>query len=191
MNITLIDNYDSFSHNLAHALGAAATVTVHRNDAASRESIQSTSPDAIVLSPGPGHPGKPADFGVCAELIAQPLDVPMLGVCLGMQGMAHHTGATVVAAPSIVHGEADRFAPVDHPIFAGLSGNIQVGRYHSLCVDASTLSSAWQPLGTATDGTLMAMAHRERPWIGLQFHPESILTPAGPTIINNFLEMCA
>lgn len=190
MTVVLVDNYDSFTHNLDHAFAeAGATTHVVRNDAVDRSAVAAMNPDAIVLSPGPGHPDVPGDFGVCADLIRDPLDVPMLGVCLGMQGMASHTGGSVVPAPSIVHGESDAFQRVDHAVFQGLPPAPMVGRYHSLCVDPESLPPEWMPLGSSGDGTLMAMAHHERPWIGLQFHPESILTPDGPAMIRNFLEM--
>lgn len=189
--LVVIDNYDSFTYNLVHAFaGLGAHVDVHRNDAITHPELAKLAPDGIVLSPGPGHPGNAKDFGVCAELIRQPLDAPMLGVCLGMQGMAHHTGGHVVQAADIVHGESDTFAPASHPIFANTPPALEVARYHSLRVDEASLPSEWEPLGSTSDGTLMAMAHRSRPWVGLQFHPESILTPDGPTIARNFLDLC-
>lgn len=189
--LLLLDNYDSFTHNLAHGLMAAgADVEVRRNDAIDRAGIAAAHYDGIVLSPGPGSPTVPRDFGVCADVITDPLDVPMLGICLGMQGMAAHTGGRVLRAPEIVHGEARATTLVDHPIFAGIPATVQVGRYHSLCVDAASLPDAWQRLGHSDDGILMAMAHRERPWVGLQFHPESILSPEGPIMLQNFVEMC-
>ena len=189
--ILVVDNYDSFTYNLVHAFaGAGAHVTVHRNDAVDRDAIARDAPDGIVLSPGPGHPGQERDFGVCKDLITEPWDGPLLGVCLGMQGMALHSGGAVVPAPAIVHGSASRFRRGDHAVFAGLPPELSVGRYHSLAVDAERLPPDWQALGATEDGTLMAMAHRRRPWVGVQFHPESILTPDGPKMVHNFLEMC-
>lgn len=187
--VLVIDNYDSFTHNLVHAFaGAGADAGAVRNDAIDHDAIAGDAPDAIVLSPGPGTPAEPRDFGVCADLIRQPLrDVPMLGVCLGMQGMAHHTGGSVIAAPRIVHGQASPFTPRPHPVFDGLSAPMLVGRYHSLCVDGDSLPDDWHPLGASDDGILMAMAHKTLPWFGMQFHPESILTPEGPKMIANFL----
>lgn len=190
-HLAVIDNYDSFSHNLAHAFATAgARVTVRRNDAVDPDGVAALEPDGLVLSPGPGHPAQARDFGVCAGLLQDPLDVPVLGVCLGMQGMAHHTGGGVVPAPEPVHGEATRFRPGDHAIFDGLADELSVGRYHSLVVDPETLPDPWTPLGSGDDGVLMAMAHRRLPWVGVQFHPESILTPDGPRMAANFLEMC-
>lgn len=189
MKVLLLDNYDSFTHNLADALRrGGAEVTVARNDAVTRADIDAMAPEAIVLSPGPGHPANERDFGICTDLICKPWDGPMLGVCLGMQGMAHHTGGTVDSAPSLVHGEGDAVALGEHTMFAGLERPVQVARYHSLCVTEP--SPEWQELGRSADGTLMAMAHRTRPWIGVQFHPESILTPEGQTMIDAFLQTC-
>ena len=188
-HVVLIDNYDSFTHNLADAVRrAGAQVTVRRNDAVTRDDVAALAPDAVILSPGPGHPGNERDFGVCQQLLRDPLDVPMLGVCLGMQGMAHHTGGTIGPAPTLVHGEPDSVPLGEHAIFAGLSRPVQVARYHSLCVTEP--GPEWEPLGRSPDGTLMAMQHRRRPWIGVQFHPESILTPEGQTMIEQFLRTC-
>ncbi|MGB0651815.1 MAG: anthranilate synthase component II [Thermoplasmatota archaeon] len=191
-HIVVIDNYDSFTYNLVHALAAAgARTTVVRNDAVSRDEVAALGPDGLVFSPGPGHPAVPRDFGVCADLITNPLDVPVLGVCLGMQGLAHHTGGRVVPAPEIVHGSA---SPArlqgGSPLFAGLGDAVDVGRYHSLLVDADSLPAAWRPLAATETGLLMAMEHKERPWYGVQFHPESILTPDGDRMVANFVGAC-
>ncbi len=188
MTILVVDNYDSFTYNLVQGLQkAGARVEVFRNDAIDRDGVAARRPSGIVLSPGPGSPAIDADFGVCKDLILNPIDAPMLGICLGMQGMAHHTGGRVQRAPEVVHGEARSFHRADHPIFAGLPDTIVVGRYHSLCVDPA-IPSAWRSLGSTDDGVLMGIAHRERPWTGLQFHPESILSPDGQTILENWLE---
>lgn len=185
--ILVIDNYDSFTYNLADGLGrAGADVQVHRNDAIDRDAIAASTPDGLVLSPGPGSPANEKDFGVCRDLITKPLEVPMLGVCLGMQGMALHTGGSVGAAPELVHGEASPLHLGTHPLFDGMPRPTPVARYHSLCV---TDAPGWQHLGEV-DGTLMAMAHPKRPWMGVQFHPESILSPAGQTLLENFVRMC-
>ncbi len=185
----VIDNYDSFTYNLVHGLAkAGADVQVIRNDAIDRAGIADLQPDGIILSPGPGSPDNDRDFGICKDLILEPLGVPMLGVCLGMQGMAHHAGGRVQRAPEVVHGEASHTTLQPHPIFAGLPTEVQVARYHSLCVTET--GPDWQELGRSDDGILMAMAHRRRPWVGVQFHPESILTPLGQTMLANFVEMC-
>jgi anthranilate synthase/aminodeoxychorismate synthase-like glutamine amidotransferase len=191
MRILVVDNYDSFTFNLVHAVAAqGAEVDTVRNDAIDLAGVQRMAPDGIVLSPGPGNPAEPRDFGVCADLVRERVDVPMLGVCLGMQGMAHHTGGVVVRAPRPVHGEASPVLLQADSIFAGLPGTIHAGRYHSLVVDAASLPPEWAPTARSPDGLLMAMAHRDLPWFGVQFHPESILTPQGPRLIRNFVEMC-
>lgn len=190
-HVVVLDNYDSFTYNLVHALEeAGARTTVLRNDATDRAGIAALRPDGIVLSPGPGHPRNRRDFGVCTDLVRDPLPVPMLGVCLGMQGMALWTGGAVDRAPELVHGEADEAHLAPHPWLQGTPRRIPVGRYHSLRVAADGLPEEWDALGATRDGTLMAIAHRSRPWMGLQFHPESILTPDGPRIIRNFVEAC-
>ncbi len=188
--ILVIDNYDSFTYNLVHGLAAAgADIVVERNDATDRAAIQAKGFDGIVLSPGPGSPAIARDVGVCADLIRRPLDLPMLGVCLGMQSMAHYTGGTVSRAPQVVHGETSQVALGDHPLFEGLPGSVDVGRYHSLRVE-TPLPADWQALGSTQDGVLMAMAHQTLPWVGVQFHPESILSPQGPSMLANFTRMC-
>lgn len=189
--ILVVDNYDSFTHNLAHAASAAgAQVEVRRNDAVTVEDIESMGVDGVILSPGPGHPGTVRDFGVCAGLIRKPSSLPLLGVCLGMQGMAHHTGGSVVRAPHPVHGESSAVSLEPHALFSGIPTTIDAGRYHSLVVDEARLPREWQVIGRG-DGLVMAMAHRTRPWAGVQFHPESILTPHGPRILANFVESCS
>lgn len=189
--ILVIDNYDSFTHNLVHAASTAgASVEVARNDAVTLGGINASGFDGIILSPGPGHPEVPRDFGVCADLVRAGTSVPILGVCLGMQGLAHHTGGKVIAAPRPVHGEATQVTLDAHPLFAGLPPTIAAGRYHSLVVDADALPPDWKVIARG-EGIVMAMAHRRLPWAGVQFHPESILTPHGPRILQNFLEGCA
>jgi para-aminobenzoate synthetase len=190
-NIVVIDNYDSFTFNLVHGLArAGATPRVFRNDAISRDELAALGPDGLVLSPGPGTPANARDFGVCQHLIQAPINVPMLGVCLGMQGMVHHTGGDVIRAPEVVHGESRSFVPRAHAIFAGLGNNLEVGRYHSLTVNPDTLPKEWENLGVTEDGVLMAIGHRTRAWVGLQFHPESILSPDGQKMLDNFVAMC-
>lgn len=188
--ILVVDNYDSFTYNLVHGLAAAgAASVVKRNDAVSRADIRRAPPDGIVLSPGPGHPGVERDFGVCTDLIREPAEMPMLGVCLGMQGMAHHTGGRVVRAPRPVHGEASEVRLERRLLFSGLPETVQAGRYHSLVVEEESLPDEWRVTARG-DGLVMGIAHRSRPWFGVQFHPESILTPQGPKILRNFVEMC-
>lgn len=182
--ILLIDNYDSFTYNLAQLL---PQVKVVRNDEISLEEIASLAPTHIVLSPGPGHPGNPRDIGVCKDLLESDLQIPILGVCLGMQAMAHFSGGKVLKSPTIVHGEAKSAELAEHPIFAGITSPAMVGRYHSFCVDEVTLPAEWSIIARAE--VPMAMVHNQLPRIGLQFHPESILTPDGALMIHNFLEL--
>jgi anthranilate synthase/aminodeoxychorismate synthase-like glutamine amidotransferase len=189
-HLLLVDNYDSFTHNLAHGLAkAGASVDVVRNDAMDLATIQRGGFDGVVLSPGPGHPAVARDFGVCADLVKRAGSLPLFGVCLGLQGMAHHTGGRVVRAPEAVHGQASRVALAPHPLFAGLPKSIAAGRYHSLVAEESSLPAAWDIIARG-DGLVMALAHRTRPMAGVQFHPESILTPHGPRLLRNVLEWC-
>jgi anthranilate synthase/aminodeoxychorismate synthase-like glutamine amidotransferase len=189
-HLLIIDNYDSFTHNLAHGLAAAgARVDVARNDAIDLPGIVEQGPDGVVLSPGPGHPAVARDFGVCADLVKEGGSLPLFGVCLGLQGMAHHTGGLVVRAPEPVHGRSTRVDLAPHALFVGLPRRIEAGRYHSLVVDEARLPKDWDVLARG-DGLVMAIAHRRRPLAGVQFHPESILTPHGPRLLRNVVEWC-
>ncbi len=191
MSLLLIDNYDSFTHNLAQLLGGlGADVVVHRNDAVDIDDIDAIVPSHIVLSPGPGHPENERDFGVCGPVIDRfGPSVPILGVCLGHQGIAHRLGGNVVRAPEIVHGKT---SPVRHDgtgLFAGVPNPVDVMRYHSLVVERQSLPTVLRVTSETVDtGLVMAFAHREWPMIGVQFHPESIGTPTGQTMMRNFLE---
>ena len=188
--LLVVDNYDSFTHNLAHGLAAAgARVDVVRNDAVALEDVEALGLDGVVLSPGPGHPATPRDFGVCADLVKDGGDLPLFGVCLGLQGMAHHTGGRVVRAPEPVHGRSTTVELAGHPLFKGMPRRIAAGRYHSLVAEESSLSDDWEVIGRG-DGLVMAMAHRDRPMAGVQFHPESILTPHGPRLLRNVVGWC-
>jgi anthranilate synthase/aminodeoxychorismate synthase-like glutamine amidotransferase len=185
--ILLIDALDSFTYNLVQAfetLGAA--VRVVRHDALSLADAVALRPDAVVLSPGPGHPTEsPAHMA----LAASPWAVPMLGVCLGHQALAAATGGRVVRAREPLHGEA---TPLEHDgsgLFRGLPEGLPVGRYHSLIADPETLPACWRVTGRSPGGEIMAMAHRTLPRWGVQFHPESILTPDGPALLANFLQL--
>lgn len=183
--LLLVDNYDSFTHNLAHGLaGAGARVDVVRNDALTLADALAGGHDGAVLSPGPGHPAVPRDVGVCADLVRRGGSLPLFGVCLGLQGMAHYTGGQVVRAPAPVHGQATAVHLAPHPLFLGLPPRIQAGRYHSLVADEDGLPAEWDVIARG-DGLVMAMAHRRRPMAGVQFHPESILTPHGARLLRN------
>ena len=187
MTTVLVDNYDSFSYNLYQLLGSMDDVTVVRNDAVSVGDILESNPDRIVLSPGPG---RPADAGICEELIlAARGKVPVLGVCLGHQAICEAYGATVGYARRLMHGKTSIADLRDSQLFKGLGETAQVGRYHSLAVDPSTLPSDLRITSVADDGEVMSVEDTENGVFGLQFHPESILTPEGPAIIRNFMEV--
>lgn len=186
--VLLIDNYDSFSYNIYQAVGAIRPdIKVVRNDACTVAEIKELAPEKIILSHGSG---KPADAGICVEVVRQLYDyVPILGVCLGHQAIFEAFGGTVSYAAQLMHGKASEVS-VDAkcPIFAGLPPFIQAGRYHSLAGIKETLPAVLEIIAMA-DSDIMAVRHREFPVFGLQFHPESILTPMGAKIIGNFLAM--
>ena len=186
--ILMVDNYDSFTYNLVQLLTAAGTeVEVLRNDAESAEAMLARKPAGIVLSPGPG---RPEDAGVCLDLIKSHARVPLLGVCLGHQALGVAFGATVDRAPRLMHGKTSPVRHGDQGVFAGLPNPFQATRYHSLEVKEGTLPPELEPLAWADDGTLMGLRHRDLPYWGVQFHPESVLTGAGPHLLSNFLELC-
>lgn len=186
--ILLIDNYDSFVYNLYQFLAVEdPDVRLVRNDRITPEEALSMEPDAIVISPGPG---KPSDAGVCIELIRQLKGrIPILGVCLGHQAIGEAFGATVTHASRLMHGKTSLLTDVaDDIIFKGIKKPVQVARYHSLSVQESTLPEELEVTARSDDGEIMAMWHREYPIYGLQFHPESVMTPEGSAMIRNFLE---
>ena len=186
--ILLIDNYDSFVYNLYQFLAVEdPDVRLVRNDRITPEEAFSMKPDAIVISPGPG---KPSDAGVCVELIRQLKGrIPILGVCLGHQAIGEAFGATVTHASRLMHGKTSLLTDVaDDIIFKGIKKPVQVARYHSLSVQESTLPQELEVTARSDDGEIMAMRHREYPIYGLQFHPESVMTPEGSAMIRNFLE---
>jgi anthranilate synthase/aminodeoxychorismate synthase-like glutamine amidotransferase len=196
MSLLIIDNYDSFTFNLYQMLQAQTEheVVVKRNDQIRLDEIENMQPAGIVLSPGPGHPSNAGDFGVCAEIVthAQQLNVPVLGVCLGHQGIAHYMGGKVERAPHIVHGKTSSITiTAASPIFRGLPQQFTAMRYHSLVVDEKTLPERLQVTARDTGTSLvMAVQHKDIPLFGVQFHPESIGTPEGATILRNFVELC-
>jgi para-aminobenzoate synthetase len=187
LRFLIVDNYDSFTWNLAHAAAALTgeLPVVLRNDEVDWPAIEARGFDAIVISPGPGHPAVARDFGVSADVIRR-ADVPVLGVCLGHQGIALEFGGTVSRVEP-AHGEV---ATVEHdgadPLFHGLPGTFDVVRYHSLAVD-EPLPPALRKIAWIEDGTVMALRHVSRPIWGVQFHPESILTEYGGELLSNFL----
>ena len=185
--VTLIDNYDSFTWNLVHYLGAqGANVTVRRNDEATVGAIMDARPDAIVLSPGPCTPH---EAGICLDLIAAAAPrVPMFGVCLGHQAMGESFGGEVIRAPIPVHGKLATIQHSGRSVFRGINGPFEATRYHSLVVRRETLPAALE-VTAETDGLIMGLAHRTFPMHGVQFHPESILSQHGHRIIANFLDI--
>ena len=184
--IILIDNYDSFTYNLFHILrGMVPEVTVVRNDAFDPEEIRERDPAAVVISPGPG---RPENAGGCLAFIhGSSGTIPILGVCLGHQALAAATGVPIIPAPELVHGKVSRIRHRNSPLFQGIPSPFSATRYHSLVVDPDRVRDAWRVTAATRDGTVMAIEHRTYPWVGVQFHPESVLTPYGPRIIGNFL----
>ena len=186
--ILVIDNYDSFTFNLVQQLaGEGEEVRVVRNDALAVDDLLGLGARGIVLSPGPG---RPEDAGVCVSLLARRPGVPVLGVCLGHQALGVAYGARVERAPQLMHGKTSAVRHRGEGLFAGLSNPFDATRYHSLEVRADTLPSEIEPVAWSEGGTIMAMRHRERPYWGVQFHPESVLTVEGPLLLRNFVSLC-
>ncbi len=188
MMILLIDNYDSFSYNLFQLIGEInPDITVYRNDKITVDEIKTLNPEAIILSPGPG---KPENSGICIDVVREFYDkIPILGVCLGHQAICTSFGAKVSYAKRLMHGKSSVISLNDDIIFNGLPEEITVGRYHSLSLMEDSLPDSLKIISKSNDdGEVMAVKHNEYDVYGLQFHPESILTPDGLTIISNFLE---
>ena len=186
--ILLIDNYDSFSYNLYQLIGQInSDISVYRNDKISIEDIRELDPEAIILSPGPG---KPEDAGICIDAVREFYDkIPILGVCLGHQAICTAFGGKISYAGRLMHGKSSEVTLTDDIIFRGLDSKISVGRYHSLSLVEDTLPDSLEIISKADDdGEVMAVRHKEYDVYGLQFHPESILTPDGLTILKNFID---
>ncbi|MBI4914145.1 MAG: aminodeoxychorismate/anthranilate synthase component II [Acidobacteria bacterium] len=185
--ILLVDALDSFTYNLVQAFETlGAQVRVERFDALDLDRARALAPEAVVLSPGPGHP---TECGAHMALAGSDWGVPMLGVCLGQQAMVAATGGRVVHAREPLHGEA---TPLEHDgkgLFEGLPPGLPVGRYHSLIAEPESLPACWRVAGRSPLGEIMAIAHRSLPRWGVQFHPESILTPDGPAMVAHFLRL--
>lgn len=187
-NVTLIDNYDSFTFNLVHYFGQlGANVTVHRNDAVSVAEVVAAAPDAIVLSPGPCTPN---EAGVCMDLIrAAAESIPIFGVCLGHQSIGAVFGGEVVRAPLPIHGKMATILHGGETVFRGIEGPFQATRYHSLVVRRETLPGCLRITAETPDGLIMALSHATLPVHGVQFHPESITSQHGHKILRNFLDL--
>ena len=185
--VLLIDNYDSFSYNLFQLVGEIRPdIRVIRNDEMSIEEIRALGPDRIILSPGPGRPENAGIIIDAARILGR--DIPLLGVCLGHQAICAAFGATITYAKRLMHGKQSevRFDR-SCPLFAECPETAPVARYHSLAADASTMPAKLKITAMTSDNEIMAVQHREYPVFGVQFHPESIMTPDGKTMLRSFL----
>jgi anthranilate synthase/aminodeoxychorismate synthase-like glutamine amidotransferase len=184
--VLVIDNYDSFVYNLVQELGElGADPVVHRNDAIDIEAIRAASPDAILISPGPG---RPEDAGISMAVISELAgEYPILGVCLGHQAIGQVYGGDVVPAPTLMHGKTSAIHHDGESVFAGLPDPFIATRYHSLVVEPTTVPDILEVSARTADGVIMGLRHRTLHVEGVQFHPESLLTPNGPSLLSNFL----
>jgi anthranilate synthase component 2 len=192
MKILVIDNYDSFVYNLAQLLGELRTEpAVLRNDRITLEDVVKMDPDAIVISPGPGHPADRKYFGVCTDVIREVGHrIPILGVCLGHQGIAHAFGGKVINAKKIRHGKTSLIQYTADRLFEDVANPFKATRYHSLVADQNTLPSCLEVTARAMDdGEIMGIRHRHYLMEGVQFHPESVLTGEGRRMLLNFISM--
>jgi anthranilate synthase/aminodeoxychorismate synthase-like glutamine amidotransferase len=190
VRVLVIDNYDSFVYNLVQYLGElGAEPVVHRNDAVTLSELRSLEPDAVLVSPGPGSPDEPGDVGVSIEAIRAfgGDGIPVLGVCLGHQCIGQMFGGQVVRAPHVMHGKTSQITHDGRGVFTGLPSPFTATRYHSLVVARDTVPEVLEISAESDDGLVMGLRHRELPIEGVQFHPESILTEAGHSLLGNFL----
>lgn len=187
--ILLIDNFDSFSYNLYQLVGAIEPdIRVVRNNELTVREIEELAPEKIILSPGPG---RPEDAGIIIDVVKElGGNIPILGVCLGHQDICAAFGASITYAKRLMHGKQSTVTfDTDCPLFQGLPESGRVARYHSLAADPDTLPECLEVTARTEDGEVMAVQHRERPVFGVQFHPESILTPDGRTMLDNFIHL--
>lgn len=187
--ILIIDNYDSFTFNLYQLIGEInSDIKVVRNDKLTIEDIRAMQPDHIIISPGPGNPKQ---AGICLDVIRQLAgEFPILGVCLGHQAIGEVFGGNVVHAPEIVHGKADKvYLEAASPIFKDMPDGLEAARYHSLIVEPESLPECLEVTAKTAKNEIMALQHKTLPVYGVQFHPESIMTPQGRTILKNFLSL--
>lgn len=187
--ILLIDNYDSFSYNLFQLVGELCLdIKVIRNDEMTVAEIEKLAPDKIIISPGPGRPEDAGIIIEAAKTICK--KIPTLGVCLGHQAICAAYGADITYAKTLMHGKQSVISFINSsPVFKDIPENAPVARYHSLAADASTLPECLEITAVADDGEVMAVRHKEYPIYGVQFHPESIMTPNGKTMLKNFIEL--
>lgn len=191
MRILVVDNYDSFVYNIAQRLGELKVQpTVLRNDKITINSIKGIDPDAIVISPGPGHPADKKYFGICTDIIARlgPI-IPILGVCLGHQGIVHAFGGKVINAKKVRHGKTSIIRYTSGKLFDQVSNPFKATRYHSLVADEKIPPCLEVTARALDDGEIMGIRHRQYLIEGVQFHPESVLTKQGPKILFNFISM--
>ncbi|MCH8929113.1 MAG: aminodeoxychorismate/anthranilate synthase component II [Candidatus Marinimicrobia bacterium] len=186
--ITVIDNYDSFTYNLVQHLGELGSeISVFTNDEIEAAELLRMKPDALLISPGPG---RPKDSGVSMEAIKLlGPTVPTLGICLGHQCIAELFGGKIIEANEILHGKTSLINHEKHPIFTNISNPFKATRYHSLVVEPDSMPQELESIATSDDGTIMALAHREYPIYGMQFHPESVFTNVGMHLLQNFLDI--
>ena len=184
--ILLVDNYDSFTYNLVQELGElGAEPVVHRNDAIDVAGIRAARPDGVIISPGPG---RPEDGGVSMAVVAElGGEIPILGVCLGHQCIGQVYGGRIVPAPELMHGKTSAIFHTGVGVFADVPNPFDATRYHSLVVDRASVPDVLEVTAETPDGVVMGLRHRDLPVEGVQFHPESILTPEGPDLLANFL----
>lgn len=185
----MIDNYDSFTYNLVQYLGdLSAQVKVYRNDERSASDVISEKPAGIMLSPGPGTPD---DSGICLELIKLSAEnnVPLFGVCLGLQSIAQAFGGKVVRAPAPLHGKTSKISHTNKAVFKGLPSPYTVTRYHSLIAEIQSLPDCLEITAQTDDGLIMGLSHKTKPIHGVQFHPESIATQHGHALLKNFVDL--
>jgi len=189
MKIVIIDNYDSFTFNLYQYIAEFESETmVFRNDRVSIAELKAINPDKIIISPGPGRPDDPAYFGICAAVIKEfARNIPILGVCLGHQGIANLYGAHIIIADKVMHGKTSQVIHNADSIFKNVPKLFEVMRYHSLIIQLESLPNSFNIIAKTKEGIIMGIKHKSLPLYGLQFHPESVGTPDGKQILQNFL----
>ena len=186
--VLVIDNYDSFTYNLVHLIGRLnVEIEVFRNDKISLSQIRQMNPFAIFISPGPCTP---LDAGICIDIIKSfKKEIPIFGVCLGMQSIAQALGGRIINAPTLMHGKTSQIYHQQKAIFAGIKNGFIATRYHSLIVDRTTLPNELEIIAQTSDNIIMGLAHKQYPIFGVQFHPESISSQFGLNIVDNFMKI--